>query len=177
MDLARYGEHQKSREESVAEYWSHVADVEAKRGPRGAEKPGRVFSREPEDETEEKYAARMGRRGDAQFVDREKELAKSTDRREISLLPDELRIRQSFLKLPPKEPIMFMGDDLPDLDNLDKFTVTPQDIISKARGWHIYGHGIIPIEKRVDDFKKAIFLENVFRNEGITDPYEHFKTS
>ena len=61
---------------------------------------------------------------------------------------------------------------LPDLKELSKFTVRPQDILGRhARTFNIHGEGILTAEKRVLELQKAVFLENAFREHNLTDPH------
>jgi hypothetical protein len=62
--------------------------------------------------------------------------------------------------------------NLPELKDLDKFTVRPQEILGKhAREFKIHGEGILTAEKRVLELQKAVFLENAFREHKLTDPH------
>ncbi len=37
--------------------------------------------------------------------------------------------------------------------------------------FNIHGHGILSPEKRVEELRKAVFLENAFKKHNLTDPY------
>ena len=150
MDIgfAQLTGHKRSMElDSLEEYFVREDAREAARGPRLGRSVS--LSRAGEEGSFEEYKASRGTREEAPFSRRrEKGQARELDR-----LPT---VREE----PQKKRRRIGPVDLPDLKDLAKFTVTPQDILGRhKRNFNIHGEGILTAEKRVLELQKAVFLE------------------